>query len=26
VIDQVVNGPDFMPAAADTGCKLVYPA
>jgi branched-chain amino acid transport system substrate-binding protein len=26
VVDQVVNGPDFMPAAADTGCKLVYPA
>ena len=26
VIDQVANGPDFMPAAVDTGCKLVYPA
>ena len=26
VIDQVVNGRDFMPPAADTGCKLVYPA
>ncbi len=26
VIDQVVNGPDFMPLPADTGCKLVYPA
>jgi branched-chain amino acid transport system substrate-binding protein len=26
VIDQVVNGPDFMPTPADTGCKLVYPA
>jgi branched-chain amino acid transport system substrate-binding protein len=25
VVDQVVNGPDYMPAAADTGCKLVYP-
>jgi branched-chain amino acid transport system substrate-binding protein len=25
VVDQVVNGPDFMPPAADTGCKLVYP-
>jgi branched-chain amino acid transport system substrate-binding protein len=25
VVDQVVDGPDFMPAAADTGCKLVYP-
>jgi branched-chain amino acid transport system substrate-binding protein len=26
VVDQVANGPDFMPAPADTGCKLVYPA
>jgi branched-chain amino acid transport system substrate-binding protein len=25
VVDQVVNGPDYMPPAADTGCKLVYP-
>ena len=26
VVDQVVNGPEFMPSPADTGCKLVYPA
>jgi branched-chain amino acid transport system substrate-binding protein len=26
VVDQVVNGVDFMPPAADTGCKLTYPA
>ena len=25
VVDQVVNGPDYMPPAAETGCKLVYP-
>jgi branched-chain amino acid transport system substrate-binding protein len=24
-VDQVVQGPDFMPPAAQTGCKLVYP-
>jgi branched-chain amino acid transport system substrate-binding protein len=26
VVDQVVNGPDFMPPASETGCKLDYPA
>jgi branched-chain amino acid transport system substrate-binding protein len=26
VIDQVVDGKDSIPPAADTGCKLAYPA
>jgi len=25
VVDEVVSGPNFMPAPADTGCKLTYP-
>jgi branched-chain amino acid transport system substrate-binding protein len=24
-VDEVENGPDFMPPASETGCKLVYP-
>jgi branched-chain amino acid transport system substrate-binding protein len=26
VVDEVVKGPDFMPPASATGCKLDYPA
>ena len=26
VVDEVAHGPDFMPSAAETGCKLAYPA
>jgi branched-chain amino acid transport system substrate-binding protein len=26
VVDQVVQGPNFMPPASETGCKLNYPA
>jgi branched-chain amino acid transport system substrate-binding protein len=26
VVDEVKLGPDFMPAASDTGCKLDFPA
>ncbi|HWE75487.1 MAG TPA: ABC transporter substrate-binding protein [Stellaceae bacterium] len=25
VVDQVVQGPSFMPPASETGCKLAYP-
>lgn len=26
VVDQVIKGPEFMPPASETGCKLDYPA